>query len=425
MNLFAHPMRFLKSSYTFCFALLIVCNSCNQAEDSTSHYSVKASINTEQQSVKVDVDITYLPSKATKSIEFITHENVIIQSCTANGLLDYTEKGKANKAKVVTLHFEKEIATPLTIRFDYAFVLKEEDAPWGIDKISEDWIELSLNSGWLPIIATYSNQFTSETELEIVSKNEFSILSSGTSRVVGSNKFNITNTTPQMDLVLIGSSQFQESRKGHISIFENQENKERNEFIFSFSEKSYQWLNDTFGEVKKMPPVKLVITPREESGYARKNFIVLSNDISVQDTLHFVNYITHEFAHFWSTGANPISEHRWLDESIAEYIAWKYVEKNYSEAKRNEFLAKAKKEAGTIAPVYIIGVSKVPSHAVMYRKGVYKLFKLEEMIGEEEMFSLLSGWFKVENKNSESFLEHLKTIAGVQTADKFRLELSK
>jgi len=425
MNLFLHQMRFLKSSFVFCCLLLFVCYSCGHPENKTSHYSVKASINTEQQSVKVNVDISYLPSKATKIIEFIAHENVIIQSCSASGLLNYTEKEKGNKAKTVILNFKEEIDKWVTISLEYTFILKEEDAPWGIDKISEDWIELSLNSGWLPIISSYGNQFTSQTELEIVSKIQFSILSSGTSEVVGNNTFNITNATPQIDLVLIGSSQFQESRKGHISIFENQENKERNEFIFNFSEKSYQWLNHTFGEVKKIPPVKLVITPREESGYARKNFIVLSNDISVQDTLHFVNYITHEFTHFWSTGANPVSEHRWLDESIAEYIAWKYVEKNYSEAKLKEFLTKAKKEADTIAPVYVLGVSKVPSHAVMYRKGVYKLFKLEEMIGEEEMFSLLSEWFKVEEKNSESFLEHVKIIGGVQAADNFRLELSK
>ena len=41
------------------------------------------------------------------------------------------------------------------------------------------------------------------------------------------------------------------------------------------------------------------------------------------------------------------------------------------------------------------------------------------------MFSLLSEWFKVEEKNSESFLEHVKIIGGVQAADNFRLELSK
>lgn len=425
MNLFPFRMCFIKSSCLLCCLFLFAMFGCDTHERTNSHYTVDAHINTHEQSIKVSVDITYLPSEATKSIAFIAHENVNLQSCKAKNLLNFVEAPATNKAKTITLNFNEEVGNWVTIHFEYDFVFKAGDAPWGIDKISEDWIELSLNSGWLPIIASFDNQFTSETELHIVSNNTFSVLSSGASRSEGHNTFSITNSIPQIDLVLIGSSEFQESSKGTISIFQNQENKERDAFIFNFSEKSYDWLNTTFGAVKELPPVKLVITPREESGYARKNFIVLSNDISVSDTLHFVNYITHEFAHYWSTGANPLSEHRWLDESIAEYVTWKFIRTYYNKTKWNEFLDRAKKEADTIPPVYILGESKTPSHAVMYRKGVYKLYQLEQMIGEEKMLHLLSDWFKVEKKNSEHFLNKLANMADLPTAENFRIELSK
>jgi len=425
MNRLLHQTRFLNPNYLFYYLLLVIVYSCDAPKNNSSHYSVNAIVNTEQQSVNVTVDISYLPSASTSRLEFIAHENITIQSCSADGLLNYTEKEANNKAKTIVLHFENEVEKLVTIRFEYTFVLKEGDAPWGIDKIAEGWIELSLNSGWLPIISSFDNQFSAEAELQIVSEQTFNVLSSGITEVIGDNTFKITNETPQIDLVLIGSSKFKQRQKDHITIFENEENKERNEFIFNFGEKSYQWLNTAFGGVKKLPPVKLVITPRSESGYARKNFIVLSNDISAKDTLHFVNYITHEFAHFWSTGANPLSEHRWLDESIAEYLAWKYISKNRNETKWNEFIARAKKEADTIPPVYVLGEHKVPSHAVMYRKGVYRLFQLEQMIGEEKMFSLLSDWFTVAEKDSEKFLAKLENSAGAQTADRFRVALSK
>lgn len=425
MKQFLRQFPFLNTRYFFYCLLVIVICSCNNSKSTTSHYSVKATINVEQQTLNATVDLLYFPTTENNSIEFIAHENVYITNCSADGLLNFTENTKSNKAKSIVLNFKNKIENPIKITFEYTFVLKEKDAPWGIDKISEDWVELSLNSGWLPIISSYNNQFSSDTELQIESKRKFNILSSGTSQALGDNKFKITNTIPQIDLVLIGSSNFQENRKNSITIYENHENEKRNEFIFKHSEKSYQWLNNTFGEIKKLPPVKLIITPRNESGYARKNFIVLSNDISVKDTIHFVNYITHEFAHFWSTGANPLSEHRWLDESIAEYVAWKYISKNYNKKELNEFLTNAQKESETIPAVYIQGVTKVPSHAVMYRKGVYKLFKLEELIGEENMFSLLSEWFKVEEKNSEAFLKKLEAISGIQTAESFRLELSQ
>jgi hypothetical protein len=425
MKQILHRTQLSNTKFIVYYLLVLICCSCNNSKNRTSHYTIRAIINTEQQSLNAKADISYFPPETTNSIEFITHENVRIKNISADGLLDYIEKEKGNKIKTILLNFKNKIENPLKISFEYTFLLKEKDAPWGIDKISENWIELSLNSGWLPIISSYDNQFSSETELSIVSKKEFNILSSGISKVVGNNTFKITNTIPQIDLVLIGSSQFQESRQDNITIYENQENKKRNEFIFKLSEKSYQWLNNTFGNIKTLPPVKLVITPRNESGYARKNFIVLSNDISAKDTLHFVNYITHEFAHYWSTGANPLSEHRWLDESIAEYVAWKYISKNYKETDLKEFLIKAEKEAETIPPVYILGKNKIPSHAVMYRKGVYKLFKLEEMIGEKKMFSLLSDWFKVERKNSEKFLKKIENTSGNKTAEIFRFELSK
>jgi hypothetical protein len=60
----------------------------------------------------------------------------------------------------------------------------------------------------------------------------------------------------------------------------------------------------------------------------------------------------------------------------------------------------------------------------MYRTGVYKLFKLEQMIGEKNMFLLLSEWYKIEEKTSENFLKKLETISGTQAVESFRLELS-
>ncbi len=417
--------RFLNSICLFCCTVLCIHYSFGNLNKMASHYTIKATINTQTQSLNANVTISYNPHEQTKTLAFIAHENVVIKNCLASGLLGFSEEKKSNKQKSILLNFKNTIEKPITITFDYTFTLKEKDAPWGIDKISDDWIELSLNSGWLPIISSYNNQFSVEAELDIISKSKFDILSSGTSKALGNHKYKIKNTIPQIDFVLIGSPKLHKSQKGNITIYEPKENNEREGFVFNFSEKSYQWLNSTFGEVKKIPPVKLVITPRKESGYARKNFIVLSNDISVTDTLHFVNYITHEFVHFWSNGANPLSEHRWLDESIAEYVAWKYIHKNYDEIEVKNFLTKIKKELDRIAPVYVKGKTDIPSHAVMYKKGVYKLFQLEEMVGENKMFKILIDWFRVENKNSEEFLRLIENIVGRKVVQNFRLELSK
>ncbi len=409
--------------FTFCIMLLFT--GCSKAKK-TSHYKVNVAIHPEKQSLSTLANITYIPkaNEKTDSITFIGHENIMIKKCIANGLIRYHEEQSGNKAKTIVLYFENEIEKNVNITFEYDFTLTPDDAPWGIDKISNDWIELSLNSGWLPILSTYDNQFSADASISVVSKNKFEILFSGTSKKLGKNTFQITNVVPQIDLVLLGSSNFEESIDRNIAIYERKINTKRNNFIHQLGNNSHQWLNNKFGKVKKLPSSKLVITPRTESGYARKNLIVLSNDISVKDTIHFVNYITHEFAHFWSTGANPLSPHRWLDESIAEYIAWKYIEEKFNTKYLRKFLDTTEKEAVTIPPVYIKGNNEIPKHAVMYRKGVYKLFKLEQMIGQQTMFLLLEKWFNVKEKNSENFLKQLEAISGTQISENFRHELS-
>ncbi|MDY8137684.1 hypothetical protein [Aquimarina sp. 2201CG5-10] len=411
---------------TVCCLMFISC-FCQGQINKKSHYAVKASINVKQQTFNVEANISYVPkpNDSLNTLTFMIHENADIESCKVKGLVKYEVKKGDNKISSLILYFKENIKEEIQVNLKYSSVLKKDDAPWGIDKISDEWIELSLNSVWLPIVATFDNQFDAQLDIKIIADTDFNVLSSGLSKKVGHNTYKIKNVTPQIDLVLIGSPNFYKSNGKNITIYDHKLNEERNKLMFDYGERSYTWLNNSFGKAKKIPPAKLVITPRKESGYARKNFIVLSNDISVNNTIHFANYIAHEFAHFWSSGANPLTAHRWLDESIAEYIAWKYVQKEFGDNALDEFLTRVKKEAPTLPPVYTKEAAKVPSHAVMYRKGVGKLFELEEMIGESTMFTLMTEWFKEDVKDSEKFLQLIKDVIGVETAQKFRTKLSK
>ena len=392
-----------------------------------SNYTTKVLLGVEKQTFEVELELTFVPPMGFSSdrLEFLIHENANLLHCEAAGLSKFEENAGSNKAKSVLLYFEQPVSQKTTIKFHYNSVLKAEDAPWGIDKITKDWIELSLNSSWLPIHSSYSLQFTANVILEIKDEVTYDVVSSGRTKKIERNKFEITNEVPQIDLVLIASPAFYKKRKRYITIYDNKQDEKKARFMTAVGKESYIWLNKTFGKVKKLPATKLVIAPRKETGYARKNFIILNDGISVKDTIGFVNFITHEFAHFWSSGANPLTVHRWLDESIAEYVAWKYIQKEYSEKAFNGFMDRVSKEASSLPPVYQQGVAQQPIHAVMYRKGVGKLHTLENIIGEKAMFSFLVAWFQIEEKETESFLSLLKTRHGENISKQFRLELSK
>lgn len=400
---------------------------CISQIENLTHYETKVKIDVNQQSFEVELTINYHApeSKPIDSLEFLIHENANFIHGKAEGLLKLEEVARANQGKAITLYFKKAWTGAKKLHFHYTSILKKEDAPWGIDKITGDWIELSLNSTWLPILSSFNLQFTADVELELVADKRFEMISSGTSKKIGRNKFEITNTVSQIDLVLVGSPAFYNTNIGDITIHDHRKADERSAFIAAIGQKGYQWLNQTFGKFKAIPPVKLVIAPRPESGYARKNFILLNDGISIKDTLGFVIFITHEFAHFWSSGANPLTVHRWLDESVAEYIAWKYVQQKFATDAFHDFLIRIEKEAPTLPPVYEGSDTGAPEHAVMYRKGVSKLYQLEKTIGEAAMFTFLTRWFAVEKKETETFLSLLEKLQGKEIAGSFRVNLGK
>ncbi len=419
-------MKMLKLIPCFTFLLFSCYYGIGQKEN-LAHYEAKAKIDIRQQNFEVELTIDYYAneSKPVDSLEFLIHENANFSRCEAVGLSSFKEVAKSNQGKAIILYFKKSWTGSKKLQFHYTSVLKKEDAPWGIDKITTDWIELSLNSTWLPILSSFNLQFTADLRLELVADKNFEIISSGVSKRVGKNKYEISNRVSQIDLVLVGSPAFHNTSIGDITIHDHRKAEERAAFIAAIGQKGYEWLNRIFGKVKEIPPVKLVIAPRSESGYARKNFIILNDGISVKDTVALANFISHEFTHFWSSGANPLTVHRWLDESIAEYISWKFVQKECSASAFHDFLMRIEKEAPNLAAVYEGNDTGPPSHAVMYRKGVAKLYALEKTIGEAAMFTFLTAWFAVEKKETETFLALLEKLEGGKVAGDFRTTLGK
>ncbi|NER15353.1 hypothetical protein GWK08_18000 [Leptobacterium flavescens] len=419
----------MRSKLPVIVLFLLLCFSCTKEKENRNltNYSGQVSIDIPSQTFDVNLQIAYTPhySTPTDSLQFFIHENARIKKCEASGLLKFEENPGPNKVKTLTLYFKNELNTPLDIKLEYSSQLKAEDAPWGIDKISENWVELSVNSAWLPVLSSFDLYFTADMEVDLKTEKELELISSGSSKKTAKNKFEIHNTVPQIDLVLIGSHSFYRNDQENTTIYDHKKDNGRAAFMSDISKKSHQWLNRNFGSSKELPEVKLAIAPRNESGYARKNFIVLSNSISVNDTLHFVNFITHEFAHFWSSGANPQTAHRWLDESVAEYIAFKYIQKEYNADAFSTFLSRIEKEAPQLPPVYKPEITGPPPHAVMYRKGVGKLHHLEKMIGEKALFAFLNKWFTYEKKDTETFLNLLGELQGEDVAKNFRAELGK
>lgn len=167
-------------------------------------------------------------------------------------------------------------------------------------------------------------------------------------------------------------------------------------------------------------PVRIVVVKRERaSGYARLGYIVVT-DRSRGGDAGTAKFVAHEMAHAWWAPVDPNTEHRWLQESIAEYVALRYIEQAMGVAARDELLAPKREAAATAKP--ILGGTRW-TDAELYAKGPLLLFELEERIGRATLDRVLSALAARPPKVSADFFAVLADLAGAAEARRFEHRL--
>jgi hypothetical protein len=410
------------------FSTGIVCYGNDLKSETESNYRLNVNIDVDDQNLRVSGSFNHiLRESETDSVSFLVHSNMRFDLMRASAFQSVKEVSITDyKVKRIVFYDPKKPGSNevASFHFSYSGQLKDVDMPWGIDKISENWIELSANSMWLPLVESFDVFSTVTAEVNLATEKGYELISSGKISEKGKNQFLVENHIPQIDFVILASDEFQTQKYKGTELVSSAPLSQSSENLLKLSSESQAWLNTRFGDKDAMEQVKLVMTPRKESGYARKNLIVLS-DISGKSDLFLTEFITHELTHFWSTKVNPRSPHRWLDESIAQYVSMVYIRESSDADFYESELARYQKEVPELPHVYKASDSSQPSHAILYRKGVVKLDWLEQRIGFERMMSLFKKWFGSDYATTEGFLDLLGKEEGENMKVAFRNELEQ
>ncbi len=172
-------------------------------------------------------------------------------------------------------------------------------------------------------------------------------------------------------------------------------------------------------------PVRIVVIGRVGgSSYARRGYIVIArprpDDPDKTGEVAHARHVAHEFAHAWFQGADPLTEHYWLAESLAEYCAVRYAEAAFGETAKRYLLTGKRERARTAGP--IMGAGR-PSRDALYQKGPLLLFDLEARIGRPRMDRLLARLAAHPPRLTSDFLQALADIADQQAARAFEEDL--
>ncbi len=111
-----------------------------------------------------------------------------------------------------------------------------------------------------------------------------------------------------------------------------------------------------------------------------------------------------------------MSEHHWLVESTAEYVALRYVEAAFGVETRDAMLEEKRLAAQDVPP--ILGGGR-RGDAVLYAKGCLLLFELENRMGRERMDALMRDFARDRPAVTADFLVLLGRHADPETVAAF------
>ena len=382
------------------------------------HYDVGARFVPETGLVTANVQVSLPAVQAGQIVEFLLGQSFDIQSLGvdqpgARVEVSPTEQPWPGLQKI-TVAFKQEAKYPV-VRFHYL----GPPNPTGklpINLISPAHIEMSFDSMWLPTLGDTNTDFSVHARLAGIPADA-SFVSQGRARRAGE-EIRVRRTVGQIDFAFVAVPGLKAARDGSVEVYARNLNSTRAGLYQKHATGSVRFLEQLLGTLHSKP-VRLAIVPRERtSGYARKGYIVVTEtgDKAERD---IAGEVAHELAHSWFSNANPASEDRWLDESIASYAQLRYEEHLFGKAHLDELLASLRKQSIDALPV----LGGVRSGLELYSKGPVLLVDLERRIGRTKMNSLIRVVAEKKIAVTADFLTELTKLVSSEEALRFERSL--
>jgi len=295
----------------------------------------------------------------------------------------------------------------LTARFAYSGVLSRDVMAFPLDRIAADAVELSANSMWLPVHASFSETYTIEADISGLPQT-WTLIAPGVVTRQAGGAWRIERETPDLDLAFFAAPDYPCLEAGALQLCARDLDTPQVATISRHGEASLEMFTDLFG-APEVATTKIALVDRDMSGgYARAGYMVM--DIEGDDTeRHLASYVAHEFAHSWFFAPIGSPDDHWLVESPAEYAAWRYMETAYGPQARAAMEAAARERMLGAGPLSGAGRA---SHAALYNAGPVFLADLEARIGADALDSVLRLTLADPVMTTQGFFEALGTTAG-------------
>ena len=265
-----------------------------------------------------------------------------------------------------------------------------------LNRITPEWIELNLDSFWLPIVSSIPNiTYTLEVDLG----GDYELISGDRYTQTGTGTYVIHNEISRRDIPFSAGKDlrvYEGTLSEAYSPLENVDLEQvavKSDSILTFL-KEYTGREEDFTQ-----PRRVVLTPREQSGYSRKNYIAMS-DVRDMSGMYLSDYLAHEFSHYWFSMAHFQTRHHWLTESFAEYVSMIYMTRTYGEEWLEEDLQNKRERIAT-ENMKMADFESRPSQIALYHRGPLVLHAFHEKVGDDGFQKMIRAFIEHEVRTNE------------------------
>lgn len=405
-----------KSLFLHLIALAAVAAS---ADGINARYALGATVGPDRGLVAVDAIVALPSASAGTTTEFVIGRSYEIESADAGPgasvLVEDSEKPWPGLQRVL-VKFDEAASAP-TLRMRYSGPLNPSGNP-PLNMITPELVEMNLDSMWIPIRSDLGGRFT--VDARIAGLPADAVVVSQGEVTASDGEVRIRRSIADLDFAFAAVPNLQRTALADFELYARDPQSERSQLYLKHGPSAVSFLERWLGPMPGKP-ARLVIVPRPRvSGYARKGYIVVTEGAKSSEA-GIAKFTAHEFAHLWFSNANATTEHRWLDESIAEYASLRYVEQALGRAAVEEMLAE-KREAAAGAKA-VQGLSR--GDAELYGKGALLLVDLEQRLGRAKMDQLLAEVARRKIGTTPEFLALLQKAAGEGIRNWFAEELTR
>lgn len=276
-----------------------------------------------------------------------------------------------------------------------------------LNRVTPSWIELNIDSFWHPVVASIPDIWY---RVRVDLGGDYELISGDRVQRVGAGVYDVENYISRRDIpfsagrdLRVAVGDYSESWSP-LEDVDLEEVVAKSDSILAFLEE-YTGREEDFGQ-----PRRVVLTPREESGYSRKNYVAMS-DVREMSPIYLTDYLAHEFSHYWFSGANFQTRHHWLTESFAEYVSMIYMREIYGNEWFEKDLASKRKQAES-DPTPLAEFTSRPSEVALYVRGPLVLHAFEEAIGPEAFRTMIRAFIRDDVRTNEALFDTIERELG-------------